>query len=92
MSTRDLTDIGIDRAAIPKIAAEAASMTSGQGPDFRQTTTLKEQMRPGYTLRVSEVVARAMIASSSVGMTSMSTLECAESMWFAPSSFAATSR
>ncbi|MEM5477995.1 DUF1127 domain-containing protein [Pacificibacter sp. AS14] len=27
MSTRDLTDIGIDRADIPKIAAEAASMT-----------------------------------------------------------------
>lgn len=29
MSTRDLTDIGIDRADIPKVAAEAASMTSG---------------------------------------------------------------
>ncbi|PRY80530.1 uncharacterized protein YjiS (DUF1127 family) [Yoonia maritima] len=29
MSTRELTDIGIDRADIPKVAAEAVSMTSG---------------------------------------------------------------
>lgn len=29
MSTRDLTDIGIDRGDISKVAGEAASMTSG---------------------------------------------------------------